>query len=247
MDQITQQQNEIKTLKLYGSNLKDFIRYLKICSNYIVDITLNINSNSINTTFMDPASISLISFSFDSSRFIEYDYKNDIKITFNLKDFLKPIKLKKDSAMVIEIKNDRVYYTIDNLKFNLCLIDPENEKDQKIPELNFKAIIKDINNDLIKDLKNFVKSSNETITFKILNNEFILDSKNETNTISLKVLDLNNEYNLKSKFSQHYLKALFKHLNKNDDLKVYFDNDYPLKIDLNNNFKFILAPRVETN
>ncbi|MCH8907447.1 MAG: hypothetical protein IH840_10195, partial [Candidatus Heimdallarchaeota archaeon] len=117
-----------------------------------------ITKDSIELIAMDPANVAMVIFKLLSSAFVEYKVDKDVELTINLSNLKSILRRTKPSDMVtLELEENRLKIQIKGTStrsFLLPLIDIE-EKQQKIPELNFPVNIKttsEVLNDAIEDV-----------------------------------------------------------------------------------------------
>ena len=140
--------------------------------------------------------------------------------------------------------------------FSLPLIESE-EKEQKIPELNFPVNIKTsttIFNDAIGD----VDIVAESVTFDVDKNSFIITGESDLSNANIEIkasdetnITVEGDDKVKAKYSVEYLKKIINASKLCDDVVLQFNKDYPLKLDYividKVQLSFILAPRVEND
>ncbi len=237
-------------------------KYLKdsvfILSELVNDVQLKVTKDKIEVISMDPANVAMVIFRLLSSAFVEYNVDGDKTIGVSL-DSLKNVlrRAKPSDTVVIELDEDKnklkVQLRGDSTRtFNLGLIDIE-EKEHKIPDLNFSAnietntiffdeAIEDM--DVVSDSVNLSSDKNNFIiqaTGNIHEGNVVMNNDKDTSII------LNGD-SAKAKYSIEYLKKIIKGSKLVDKVKLQFSNDYPLRVEYNVKDKLqlvtILAPRV---
>lgn len=235
-------------------------RYLKdsiaIISELVSEGRFKITKDSIELIAMDPANVAMVIFKLLSSAFVEYKVDKDVELTINLSNLKSILRRTKPSDMVtLELEENRLKIQIKGAStrsFLLPLIDIE-EKQQKIPELNFPVNIKttsEVLNDAIED----VDVVGESVMFEVNKDKFIISSEGDLSQAKIEIKEsqdtkINAKDNVKSKYSIEYLKKMIGGSKLADHVDIYFNKDYPLKLDYKTvdkvQLSFILAPRVE--
>ena len=157
-------------------------KYLKesiaIISELVTEGRFKINKDSIELIAMDPANVAMVIFKLLSSSFSEYEVDKDIEISINLSNLKSILRRTKPTDIItLEMEGNRLKIQIKGIStrsFLLPLIDIE-EKQQKIPELNFPVDIKtssEILNDAIED----VDVVSDSVSFEINKNRFIISA-----------------------------------------------------------------------
>jgi len=236
-------------------------KYLKesisIISELVNEGRFKITPSSVELVAMDPANVAMVIFKLLSSCFSEYNVEKEIEIGINLnnlKQILRRAKINDiltlelaDGRLKIELKSNTVR------TFYLPIIDLE-EKEQRIPELNFSADVRtsaEILNEAIED----ASIVGESVTFVAEPKKFSVRAEGELSKATIDVKqDAETQINIKegkikSKYSIEYLKKMIAGGKLADKVSILFNNDYPLKLEYKAVDKmmlsFILAPRVE--
>src|SRR3989344_192792 len=137
-------------------------KYLKesiaIISELVTEGRFKINKDSIELVAMDPANVAMVIFKLLSSSFTEYDVDKEREISVNLSNLKSILRRTKPTDIItLEMEGNRLKIEIKGMttrSFLLPLIDIE-EKQQRIPELDFSVTIKaasEILNDAIEDV-----------------------------------------------------------------------------------------------
>jgi len=238
-------------------------KYLKesiaIISDLVNEARFKVNKEAIELVAMDPANVAMVIFKLLSSSFIEYDVKKDVEIAINLSN-LKQItrRAKPDDMLTLELDPEnklRVQLKGNNLRtFNLPIIELD-EKEQKIPDLKFPVSIKlpsHVLNEAIED----VDVVAESVTFAAEPKKFIINAEGDLSQANIEIkegdrtkIKVDGDKKVKAKYSIEYLKKMITGSKIADEVSIYFNNDYPLKLEYKTVDKvmlsFILAPRVE--
>ncbi len=228
-------------------------------SELVNEVRFKFDKDKIELIAMDPANVAMVIFKLLSSAFVEYNIDKEEQISVNL-DSLKQIlrRAKPSDTLMIELDREKNVLKV-QLKgestrtFRLSLIDIE-DKEQKIPDLKFSAKI-EMNSlvfneaiedmDVISDSVNFIAEPKKfTIQAEgsLSHGNVEIEKTEETSIV------LDGKTQVKSKYSIEYLKKIVKASRLTDRVSIYFDKDYPLKIEYKVLDKLqlatILAPRV---
>lgn len=237
-------------------------KYLKesisIISELVTEGRFKVTPNSIELVAMDPANVAMVIFKLLSSAFTEYKVEKNVELAINLNN-LKQILRRAKPADILSLEMEdsklKVQLKSDNTRtFYLPTIDIE-EKEQKIPQLEFPVSITTqsiILNEIIEDA-NIVA---ESVSFEIEKGKFVVKAVgdlsharleiNESNSTKIKadIKDI-----VKAKYSIEYLKKMMDGSKLADEVTLSFNKDYPLRLDYTAvdrvQLSFILAPRVE--
>ena len=240
-------------------------KYLKesitIISDLVNEARFKINKEAIELVAMDPANVAMVIFKLLSSSFTEYDVKKDVEIAINLSN-LKQImrRAKPNDMLTLEMDPDnklRIQLKGDNLRtFNLPIIELD-EKEQKIPDLKFPVCV-NITSNILNEAIEDVDVVAESVTFLAESKKFTIHAEGDLSQAKIEMKEGNNvkiktEGNgiVKAKYSVEYLKKMISGSKIADEVSIYFNNDYPLKLEYKTVDKvmlaFILAPRVEND
>lgn len=238
-------------------------KYLKesisIISDLVNEARFKVNKEAIELVAMDPANVAMVIFKLLSSSFTEYDVKKDVEIAINLSN-LKQImrRAKPNDMLTLELDPEnrlKIQLKGTNLRtFNLPIIELD-EKEQKIPDLKFPVTIKlpsEILNDAVED----VDVVAESVTFIAEPKKFAVNAEGDLSQAKIEVKESENtkikvdgSEKVKAKYSVEYLKKMISGSKIADEVSIYFNKDYPLKLEYKTVDKvmlsFILAPRVE--
>jgi len=239
-------------------------KYLKdsvsIISDLVNDATFKVTKDGLELVAMDPANVAMVIFKLLSSCFIEYDVKKEMNITINMNNLKQILRRAKPNDMLsLEMDEDNrlkiVLKSNTTRAFSIPLIEVE-EKEQKVPELKFEAVIKttaEILNDSIEDADIVA----DAVSFIAEPNKFIIEAEGDLSKSKTEVKSGEDTKitvkgdKVRSKYSIEYLKKMIGGSKLSNDVTIQFSKDYPLKIDFKAIDKlllsFILAPRVEND
>jgi len=245
-------------MKLTLSEPKFLKDSISIISDLVSEGTFKINPDAIELIAMDPANVAMVIFKLLSSAFVEYNVKEDVALSINLNDFKQVLRrAKPNDAVTLEIEDNKFKITFNSnttRTFSLPIIDIE-EKQQKIPDLKFKATIttnSKVINEAIEDADIIAESVNFVVENQVMNISASGDLSKANITIKpdndTKIIS---DEKVKSKFSIEYLKKMMQGSKLADKVVLQLGSDYPLKLEykvLNKvQLSFILAPRVDND
>ncbi len=240
-------------------------KYLKdsitIISDLVNEARFKITSEGLELVAMDPANVAMVMFNLFSSSFTEYSIKKDMEIAINLsnlKQILKrvgtndmlSIEVTEENKLKIQIKGNSTR------TFSIPLIEID-EKPQKIPDLKFGVKIttdSSILNNAIED----VDIVAEAVTFLADDKKFIVQAEGDLSKAKIEIptdehtkMEKEGSDPVKAKYSIEYLKKIISASKISDTVELFFNKDYPLKIEYKIVDRvvlaFILAPRVEND
>jgi len=209
---------------------------------------------------MDPANVAMVIFKLLSSCFSEYDVKNNIEIGINLNN-LKQIlrRAKPNDKLTLELMPDqKLQITLKSnttRTFNLAILELE-DKEQKIPELEFPVSIK-MNSSTLSESIEDVGIVAESVSFEAEPNKFTVKAQGDLSKAQVEIpsdegtnISVQGD-KFRSKYSIEYLKKIMNGGKLADTVEILFNQDYPLRVDYKVVDKvllsFILAPRVEND
>ncbi len=240
-------------------------KYLKesitIISDLVNEARFKVSKEAIELVAMDPANVAMVIFKLLSSSFTEYDVKKDVEIAINLGNLKQVMRRAKPNDMLtLELDQDnklKIQLQGDNLRtFNLPIIEFD-EKEQKIPDLKFPIVIKlpsEVLNEAIED----VDVVAESVTFAAEPKKFAISAEGDLSQAKIEIkesdkvkIKADGDEKVKAKYSIEYLKKMISGSKIADEVSIYFNKDYPLKLEYKIIDKvmlsFILAPRVEND
>jgi len=237
--------------------LKDSVA---IISDLVTEARFNVTKDSIDLVAMDPANVAMVIFKLLSSSFTEYTVEKDVKIALNL-DNLKQVlrRAGPSDVLSLELMENKFKVTIQSgttRTFYLPIIELE-EKEQKIPALNFPLSIK-LDTALLNEAIEDVSIVAESVQFICDKNKFTVSAEGDLSQAKVEmksdkntVITKEGDDIVKAKYSIEYLKKMIQGSKLSSDVIVRFSSDYPLKLEYKTTDKlmlsFILAPRVDND
>ena len=240
-------------------------KYLKesitIISDLVNEARFKVTKDSIELVAMDPANVAMVIFKLLSSTFTEYDVKKDVEIAINLSNMKQIMRRAKPNDMLtLEMDSDnklKIQLKGTNLRtFNLPIIELD-EKEQKIPDLKFPVTIKLPSSTLNEAIED-VDVVAESVSFIAEPKKFSVSAEGDLSQAKIEIkesdevkIKVEGEERVKAKYSIEYLKKMINGSKIADDVSIYFNRDYPLKLEYKIvdrvMLSFILAPRVEND
>jgi len=237
--------------------LKDSV---SIISELVTEAGFTITKQSIDLVAMDPANVAMVIFKLLSSSFTEYVVEEDVKIALNLNNLKQVLKRAgANDIVILEVVENKFKVTLKantTRTFYLPIIELE-DKDQKIPSLNFPVSIKTDTTVLTEAIED-VSIVAESVRFSVDSNKFTVSAEGDLSKAKVEIPNDDNtiitkegEEVLNSKYSIEYLKKMIQGAKLSPDVYIRFNSDYPLKLEFKAMDKlmlsFILAPRVDND
>lgn len=237
--------------------LKDSV---SIISDLVTEARFSINKDSINLVAMDPANVAMVIFKLLSSSFTEYKVEKEVKVALNLNNLKQVLKRAgANDVLTLELQENKFKVVIRGntiRTFYLPIIELD-EKEQKIPSLNFPLSIKTQTSVLDEAIED-VSIVGESVQFMCEGKKFTISAEGDLSKAKIEVTDDKNtsitkegEDVVKSKYSIEYLKKMIQASKLAAEVYIRFSSDYPLKLEYRSTDKlmisFILAPRVEND
>ncbi len=239
-------------------------KYLKdsiaIISELVNEASFKVTPESIEMVAMDPANVAMVIFKLLSSSFTEYDVDQKVELAINLNNLKQILRRAAGTdTLTLETDENKLKITIrgkTTRTFSLPIIDFD-EKEQKVPELNFGTTIKThakILNEAIDD----VDIVGESVSFTADNGVLSVSAEGDLSKAHIEIkhddttqINLHETGPFKAKYSIEYLKKMILGAKLSEEVVVQFNKDYPLRLDFKDVDKvalsFILAPRVEND
>jgi len=239
-------------------------KYLKdsisIISELVNEASFKITSEGIELIAMDPANVAMVIFKLLSSCFTEYAVPKDIDMAINLNNLKQILKRANANDMLtleLDDQNNKlkIEFTGNSKRtFSIPIIELE-EKEQKVPDLNFSATITapaSIINDAIDDADIVA----ESVTFSAEPQKMLVEASGDLSKARIEIpesesIKISAQEKVKAKYSIEYLKKMMGGSKLSENASLSFSKDYPLKLEYKAIDKvmlsFILAPRVEND
>ena len=248
-------------MKLVLAEPKYFKDSIGIISDLVSEAKFKVTSDGLELVAMDPANVAMVIYKLLSSSFTECKVKGKEELAVNLHN-LKQIlrRAKNDDVVTLETTDDSKltiqFKSNTTRSFSIPTLELE-EKEQKVPELTFPLSVM-MDSGVFTDSIDDVSVVAESVTF--LGEKKMLSIKAEGD-LSKAFIEINADENTqitstgdakhKAKYSLEYLKKMTAAGKMTDQVGVYFNNDYPLKLEYKVTdrllMSFILAPRVDND
>jgi len=239
-------------------------KYLKesitIISDLVNEASLKITPEAIELVAMDPANVAMVIFKLLSSACTEYSVGEKVEIAINLNNFKQILRRAKGNDILsLELEDNKLKVILKGTSirtFSLPIIDLE-QKEQRVPELNFGSIIKthaSVFNEAIED----ADIVGESVSLHAEQGKLSVSAEGDLTKAHIDIRDsdttkinVHGASPIKAKYSLEYLKKMMNGSNLADEVVIQFNKDYPLRLDYKAIDKvalsFILAPRVEND
>ncbi len=247
-------------MKLTLADPKIFKDSVSIISELVSEAQFKIGADSVDLVAMDPANVAMVIFKLLGSAFTEYDVKDEQKIALNLNN-LKQILRRAGSndILTMEMHENKFKITLKSntvRTFYLPIIELD-EKEQKIPSLNFPVTITtdcNVLNEAIED----VDIVAESVSFIAEKSKFTVSAEGDLSQAKIEIkaddateIIADSDSTIKAKYSIEYLKKMIQGSKLAPKVNINFNKDYPLKLSYQVINKlmmnFILAPRVDND
>ncbi len=241
-----------------SSLLKDSI---SVISDLVNEARFKITRDGLELVAMDPANVAMVVFKLLSSCFVEYELDKSMEIALNLTSLKQILRRSSPNDIVsLELTEDnklKVQFKGTTTRtFSLPLIEID-EKEQRVPNLEFPVSINtssSILNDAISDADVVA----ESVTFAAEAEKFTIEAEGDVSKALIEIkhgdktsIKSDTSANVRSKYSLEYLKKMMAGSKLASDVNIYFNQNYPLKLEYKVVDKlllsFILAPRVEND
>ncbi|MBW3014970.1 proliferating cell nuclear antigen (pcna) [Candidatus Woesearchaeota archaeon] len=245
-------------MRLTLAEPKYFKDSISIISELVNEACFKITPEAIEMIAMDPANVAMVIFKLLSSTFTEYKVDQDTEIAINLNNLKQILRRTKPSDMLtLELDNNKLKLTLQgNSKrtFSIPIIELD-EKEQKIPDLNFGASIV-MPTEFLTDAIEDVDIVAESVTFQAEPEKLVVEATGDLSKARIDInkaddVNIETQDKIKAKYSIEYLKKMMGGSKLANQVSLYFSKDYPLKLEYKEMdrlmLSFILAPRVEND
>ncbi|MFH1276639.1 MAG: proliferating cell nuclear antigen (pcna) [Candidatus Woesearchaeota archaeon] len=247
-------------MKLVLSEPKYFKESISIISELVTEAKFKINPDGLELVAMDPANVAMVIFKLLSSSFTQYDVPKPEQIAINLNN-LKQIlrRAKSDDILSLETEENKLKIQLKGnttRSFSIPTLEVD-DKEQKVPQLTF-AVTVHMDASILSEAIEDVSVVAESVTFLGEKNmlfvkaegdlsKAFIEIKNDDNT----AINVQGDDKFKAKYSLEYLKKMIAGSKLHDKVSLYFNTDYPLKLEYKVTdrllLSFILAPRVDND
>jgi proliferating cell nuclear antigen len=245
-------------MRLTLADSKYFKESVSIISELVTEGTFKITPDNIELIAMDPANVAMVVFRLMGSTFTEYDVKEQELLGINLNNLKQVLRRSKANEQItLEIEENKLKITLKGTNtrtFHLPLIDVE-EKEQKVPDLKFTAVI-ETDSSLLNEAIEDADIVGESVSFIAEAKRFVVSATGDLNKANIDIdasdgTKINVQDKAKSKYSIEYLKKMIQGSKLSETVTISFSKDYPLKLEYKEpdavQLMFILAPRVDND
>ncbi len=248
-------------MKLTLAEPKYFKDSISIISELVNEARFKITKDAMELIAMDPANVAMVVFKLLSSTFVEYDVKKEQEIGVNLVDMKQVMRrAKQNDTVSMEVTSDNriqiMFKGANTRTFSLPIIELD-DKEQKVPELNFPVSITTPSANLSEAIED-VDIVAEAVTFIAEPSKLTVMAEGDMSKANIEIkkddetkVKTETQDKVKAKYSIEYLKKMIAGAKVSDTVQIQFNKDYPLKLDFKEVdrvlLSFILAPRVEND
>lgn len=231
---------------------------ISIISELVTETRIQVDENKLEIIAMDPANVAMVVFRMPSVIFAEYNVEGEEIISINLNQFKQILRRSKNKdVMTLEKDKNKLKIVLKEKStrtFSIPLLDLE-DRQQKIPELDFKAKITMASTTLNEAIDD-VDVVSESVSFATQDKTFVVTASSDLSNAQVVIREdddmaIHTSENHKSKYSTEYLKKMILASKLAQKVSINFSNDYPLKLEYLEKDKmslsFILAPRVDND
>ncbi|MDP3733936.1 MAG: proliferating cell nuclear antigen (pcna), partial [Nanoarchaeota archaeon] len=226
-------------MKLVLAEPKYFKESIAIISELVTEATLKAKKDQLELVAMDPANVAMVHFKLLSSCFTQYDFKEEENISINLNN-LKQIlrRAKSDDILTLETEENKlkIQFKSNTVRsFSIPILELE-DKEQKVPELNFPLTI-ETHSRILTDSIEDVSVVAESVTLLGEKDQFSVKAEGDLSKAFIEirpdertVIKTESTDKYKAKYSLEYLKKMILGGKLTDNVSIYFNTDYPLKL-----------------
>jgi len=211
-----------------------FKKALEAISGLIQETNVRFKQDGIYIKAVDKTQILLLDFSFKKSAFENYVVDPSL-VGINIHELYNIVSRSFDSdKLKIALKENSLEVNLlgqIDRKFNISYIDI-SENDISLPEIKYDSEIV-IKAYILKEILKDVSLIGSTVTFKVRENKFIVQSQGDKGNIetNLPKLKLKSKKNVTVKFSLSYLKNITKSIDGDTDIILKIADDSPLYLE----------------
>jgi proliferating cell nuclear antigen len=229
-----------------------------IIADLVTEVRFKVTKNALELVAMDPANVAMVIFKLLSSAFSEYTVGETTVVSVNLNDLKSVLRrVKPSDTLTMEIDQNKLKLTLKGTtkrEFSIPLIDLD-EKEQKVPELNFKVTVSTTSERLSEAIED-ADIIGESVALGVDGDKFLVSSSSDLSKASIEISQDENtkikgSADVRSKYSIEYLKRMTPAGKLAPHVDISFSRDYPLRLEYRivdkMDLVFILAPRVDND
>lgn len=234
---------------------------ISVISELVNEARFKITRDGLEMIAMDPANVAMVIFKLLSSSFTEYEVEKEQEIAINLANFKQILRrVGASDILTLEVTGENKLQILlkggTTRTFSLPLIELE-EKEQRIPNLTFPITI-GTNSMVLNDAIADADIVAESVTFAAEPEKLTISAEGDLSKAHIEIkqgedtkIKSTSTAKIKAKYSIEYLKKMINAGKLADEVNIFFNQDYPLKLEYKVVDKlllsFILAPRVEND
>ena len=238
-------------MKAIIKDIQKLKKFIDIANSLLIEAKIKSTKDGIEMIATDPANVCMVSMILKKPVFVALEGEEDFCINIHtLKDMLK--RTKADEQIDMEYANKQLILkfgekTKRTFKLPTIVID---EKDQKLPELNFEVVSEFIAEEFTRVLED-VTWIGESAHFTVKEGKILINSSDGTMSGNGEITpsSMTAKEGAKGIYSVEYLKKIcIKDIA--EKLKFSYSKEYPLQIEYDSESMrvlFILAPRIEND
>ncbi|MFW6230406.1 MAG: proliferating cell nuclear antigen (pcna) [Nanoarchaeota archaeon] len=247
-------------MKFSLSEPKYFKDSITIIADLVTEARFRFSEDMMELVAMDPANVAMVIYKLFSSSFTTYEVSEEAEIGVNLSN-LKQIlrRVGSSDSMEVEVADNKLNVKIlgaSTRTFSIPILDMD-ERQQKVPELKFPVKIT-TSAGILSDAIDDVDIVGESVAFIADSDKIMVAAEGDLSRAKIEIkkdenTTINSELEspVKAKYSIEYLKKMVQGSKLTSNVSLYFNTDYPLKLEFLEMDKvylgFILAPRVEND
>jgi len=247
-------------MKLVLAEPKYFKDSISIISDLVSEAKFKVTKDGLELVAMDPANVAMVAFRLLSSSFAEYNVEKEEELAINLQNLKMILKrIKADDVLTLETEENKLKIQMRSnttRSFSIPTIELD-DKEQKVPELSFPIVVHTTSSILTESIED-VSVVAESVTFLGEKGQLSVKAEGDLSKafIEIKpdentVINTDSDDKHKAKYSLEYLKKMIQGAKLSPNVSLYFNTDYPLKLEYKVTdrlmLSFILAPRVDND
>jgi proliferating cell nuclear antigen len=241
------------------SDKKLLIDSIATIAELIDEGVFKISKEGISLMAADRAMVAVVNFKISSKAFDEFEVDKEQEIGLNISNFLSVLKRAKgDDKITLRLQDSSkleiVFKNSSKRRFVLPLLDITQEEVPPIDQLEFKASA-ELEPEVLESGIQDADVVSDALLFEATSNKLIMRAEGDISKTEMELekgekplIDLKSDGSVRSRYPLDYLKKMIKASKLSDRVKIYFGQDYPMKIDFVSGDKvrliFVVAPRV---
>lgn len=243
--------------KITLSDAKKFVESLKVVNELLSEATFNLETEGLSVISMDPANVAMVVYKYNAGGFTEYSCPEPKKYYVNLTELNKLLgRIDKEGMTTLEFGDVLTIQSLSKSKKKITLpfLAEAVDKSDKVPLLEFKAVLKASGKELyeaIEDAKT-IKEKGGSARFVVANGKFSVVSASDSGRAI--VTDINSvatkAENCECNYAIEYLTKMVQGKSLNDEVEIGFSTEYPLRLSFKKEgveLSMIVAPRVSND